>query len=193
MNEFDTYAPFADPEDFCTYAKIDTLSPADTQTVLDLLAAASTKVRDFCEWPIWPQQVDDELTVDGTGAYRIILPVKRLQTVAKVVENDVELDPTSYRWSAAGIVRRLGQRWTSYERGLVFTLTYGYSGEKAPTPINQLVCEIVGRKFDSPRNRVREQAGQTSVTFGQTSVGRAGEVHLLPGDKADLYGYRVRP
>lgn len=189
MDQLDSYPPFATAADFATILKTN-LSAEDTATVETLLAASSKKIRQACGWQVWPS-VEDTLTRDGNGSGELLLPVNYVTAVDAVSDDGVELTAgDDYDWSEYGILTRTGRSvWTRKRRGVVIGLTHGYAD--SPQDLMVLSVAVASRQFDSPRGRIREQAGQVSVTYSQTSPSVSGGVVLLKVDIEQLSGYRA--
>lgn len=189
MDELSTYESFATGEDFATAIQRD-LNDAQTATAELLLDGASAEIRKICEWQVWPQLVDDVLTVNGTGATELVLPVSRVAAVTLVVENGVTLtEGVDYEWSEDGILTRCNWgRWTLRRRGIVLTVTHGFATR--PNDLILLTCNVAGRSFVSPTGDTREQAGAVSVNHATTETGVSGGIVLTDADRRRLKGYR---
>lgn len=191
MDELSTYPPFATAEDFATFAKRN-LDEFDTASVESYLAEAAELIREECEWQVWPQLEDDEMTLDGSGTAELVLPVHRLAGVTSVVECGTELtvdgDDASFDWSRDGILTKRGYGlWTRQRRGVVLVLTHGWVN--SPNSLKNLSCAMAGRQFASPLGETRQQAGVVSVSYSSTGPAggsSAGGVVLTAADKAKL-------
>lgn len=200
----DERTPFATPTDFATYARR-SLSAQDTATVQQLLASASKRIRDYCGWHLWPEHVDEVVRVEGSGSALLVLPTLHLAAVTLVVEDPdgtdpVTLDATSYRASAAGMLRLInGGRWGGEFMPYDVTITHGYpdnpappvDGSAAPEDLRDLACQVVGRAFVSPTGAIREQSGTVAITYSQTGPAAAGGIVLMRSEKDALDHYRT--
>jgi hypothetical protein len=194
VDELSTYDPFATADDFAKWARRN-LNEFDTASVELYLGAASTVIREFCEWQVWPQLVDDVLTLDGPGAAELILPVRQVAGVSAVAELGTDLtvdgDSADFDWSTAGILTRRYGWWTARRRGIVAVVTHGWV--TVPTSLVAQTCAVAGRAFASPLGATREQAGAVSVTYSSTAAPGAsgsGGVALTDGDRARLAPFR---
>lgn len=194
MDELSTYDPFATAEDFATFFKRD-LSALDTATVNQNLEMASYIIRQECGWQIWPQITDDQFELDGPGARNLLLPVNYVTAVGGITELDTDLvDGTDFEWSRHGIITRgagaLYLSWTNRRRGITVSgVTHGYVN--VPGSLKNLAMGMVGRTFDSPSGRIREQAGLVAVTYPQTGPSLSGQLGITAFERALLSGFKA--
>lgn len=186
MDELSTYQPFATATQFASWAQR-ALSPADTATVTQNLAAAASEIRRVCEWQVWPQLVDDVLTLDGPGGRLLRLPVSRLVAVASITQDGTELDADAYEWSRNGVVE--ANRWTSRRRGIVATVTHGFA--TCPPDLTLLNCQLAGRAGREARGPVNvERAGSVQLGYVVPQSGIMPSIELAAADLRRLSGYR---
>jgi hypothetical protein len=194
VDELSSYEPFATAQEFADDMRIG-LSANDAFTVEQRLAEASNAVRQECGWQIFPQITDDTFELDGPGGSNLLLPVNYVTAVGGVNELGTDLtDGTDYEWSRHGVIVRGAGRpylsWTRRPRGITVSgVTHGYV--VAPQAIKGLVIGMVGRTFDAPSGRIREQAGLVAVTYAQTSPSVAGQMIITQFEKGLLNGYRA--
>lgn len=115
------------------------LTPADVEQYTDgrldaeadetvrLLAAGLAAARTYCRWSVTPVLVDHEVTLDGPGSRRLVLPTLNLTELSAVVEDGDAIDVADLQWSADGLVIKSdGSCWTSKYRGIQVTMTHGF-------------------------------------------------------------------
>ena len=105
----------------------------------DAVDAAVGQVRDHVGWHIAPSATET-VTLDGPGSDTLLLPSLLVTAVASVAENGMLLDPSTYDWSANGVVERIRGRWTGRRRGLVVSFTHGYT--ECPPAVRAVVQRL---------------------------------------------------
>lgn len=157
----------------------------DVASATLLLDAASSTVRDYCHWPI--SRTGPETTVlDGPGARVLQLPALHVVDIDSIEVDGVLLDPSAYRWSVIGLVKRLdGGFWPDTYQSISVVWTYGY--EPVPDSILAVVCGMAGRGLDNPKGRAAEALGDYSVTYARTGAGPS----LIGSDTTILDHYRL--
>lgn len=157
------------------------LSPSS----LDLTAAASQAVRDYCGWHVTPC-VSQELVLDGTGHGKIFLPTKRLKEVHRLEVDGQAV--TDFRFSEDGWITLSCGIFPRKERVVKVEIHHGF---EAADPAAVVVGNIVARAKMSPTGTVIQQrAGTQSVTFA-SSGGQVVGFGLLEAEKQMLAPYRL--
>jgi len=187
--------PFATGAQLAAYSKgqIDASDPT-AQLMLD---AASSLIRRYCGWHIYPS-VEFDLTMDGPGGTILQLPSKYLTDVASITEAGTLTDASAYRWSQLGEVERATTFWQSGHWGSWWTLGYRTiqaaftSGYADPPPeLATMAMSMTSRALSSPTGATREQAGNVSIQYALSSSGAAGGLALMENDMAQLDPYRI--
>ena len=183
-----TLPPFASVED---YERV--FGASDARTDLDL-DAASTVIRGFCRWHIYPV-VAESVVVDGVGGSVLMLPTQHLTAVTAVTETmrgvgqpPVTLNAGDLEWSAAGMVWRGDNRcWTTRARGVSITFTHGFVDP--PADLVRLVLDHANRAASNPGGMlVSNQVGQRMQQYRAGS----GSSGFLEDELAVLDAYRRR-
>lgn len=158
--------------------------PNDPQFWLD---AAHQAVRTYCEWHVAPS-IQETLTLDGSGTSKLLLPSKRVQAVASVIDNGDDIT-ANVDFSEDGILT-YGAGFTSRPRGVTVILTHGWNADEASDVLG-LIAKLAGRAAASAGNIAAQSAGTQSVTYVRASDGLPPGVGLLKTEKADLARYKL--
>lgn len=158
-------------EDFAAYLKRD-LDAFDAYTAQLLLDGAESLVTEYCGWHITPE-VDEVVTVDGTGTAILALPTLHLVGLDSVREIGYPLNIDGIDWSTNGLLeKRGGYGWTARRRGVVAGITHGYAD--TPSWLLTLICSVAGRALMAPLGGVsQESAGGESVSYARPAAGSA--------------------
>lgn len=149
-------------------------------------AQALAQVQAYCGWHVAPE-VDETITLDGSGASALLLPSLHVVNITKVTEDGVELDPAYYTWSEIGVVRRRHEyadaeawrtslaRWTFSFRGVVVEYTHGF--DELPADLLAVVEQLADRASAPTGNLASKTVGPFTETYrddlGQISPGEA--------------------
>lgn len=163
------------------------VSPNDPR-VQPLIEGASAAIRRYCGWHIAPEKTET-LLLDGSGGKVLTLQTLHLVDVASVKINGKEIPADLYDWSHLGNIELRHGTWPLRYRSVEVEFTHGF--ESAPD-INQIVNQVCSNALASPMGATREQAGQVSVTWGQTAPNTAGGMTLLQRDLDVLDTYKLR-
>ncbi|MFI2216531.1 hypothetical protein ACH47B_06565 [Rhodococcus sp. NPDC019627] len=125
-------------------------------------------VRSYCGWHIAPVLEGVELVVDGTGRRTLQLPSLRVVNVVAVAEDGVELDPTSFTWSRAGMLRKRVGCWTSEFQGIVATVDHG---RDAAPDVEGVVLQTAVRAMTAPGGQIGLRVGQIDERWATTVGG----------------------
>lgn len=153
---------------------------------VDPASVATQMIRDYCGWHVAPL-LEDEVTIDGTGADVVLLPSRRVHKVTSVTVHGEELSDDEYEWSAIGALRRKGGRWPDAYRSIKVTFEHGLQDMAV---LAGVVDSITARVRMDPTGMVTSQrAGTQSVSFGgrQSSGGHG----LLASEKESLAPYKL--
>lgn len=153
------------------------------------LSMAEALVRGHCGWHIAPSRTED-VVVDGSGTTVLGLPTLHLTDLVSVTANGTAVPLEEVEWSAAGyLVRPAG--WGSRARGVLATITHGYS--EVPPEVQGVVLSIAARVMASPDGAVRQQVGQVSVTYTQAGFNALAGLTLLDHEQAVLSRHTIPP
>jgi hypothetical protein len=152
--------PLANPAELAVWLGV----PETDTKLLAALNAASRRFRGAVRHPV-SLVAADTVTLDGTGAYTVLLPAAPVVAVASVVLDGTTLvDSTDYEWSQDGYLRRLSAPWPTALRCLTVTYTHGYA--QVPEDIQEVVLDQARAIYTvQPGVQARTVGGQ-SVTFG---------------------------
>lgn len=156
--------PFADPGDYAiTFGSYTDRTQGD-------LEAASTAIRRYCRWRVWPNE-SEVFVLDGPGSPVLTVPSLNLTAVTSLSEtargsgqSPVVVDPADLEWSAAGFIRHSsGRCWTARARGISLTVTHGLVD--VPEDLRRLVLDLAHRSAANPAGRSAIQVGQRMEQF----------------------------
>lgn len=150
--------PLANLSDY--QARHGSVSDVDQATVTQLLADASSLVREIAHTPISEETAT--VTLEGNGQRRLLLPHLPVTAVSVVsVDGDtVDLDDVRW-WDWGGVDRRSGV----WPRGEPVAVTYTSGWDPVPDWIVNVVCSMV---FESLRDQV--VTGEQSITTGSQTI-----------------------
>jgi len=143
----------------------DTDALSDERATL-LLEGASSSVLAYCRRRTFAE-VEDTVTLDGNGAYELLLPGAPVTAVSAVTE-DPDGDGTDLlvdvEWSADGILRRTaGGRFVRRFRWYTVTFTHGY--ETVPEAVRNVVLRVAARGVSNPEGLATEGIGGYNAGF----------------------------
>lgn len=166
-------------EPFASVPDLDARS-TDKELALD---GASAAVRAWAGWHIWPPKTE-AVTVDGSGGPVQMLPTLRLTAVSSVVNDGATV--TDFQWSEVGFLRLPAGRFTSKLRGVVATITHGFTD--VPVELVQVVIDAAVVGMATSGSAVQsESAGPFSVSY------RAAESALSSAAMSSVARYRLPP
>ncbi|MEU7617190.1 hypothetical protein AB0B27_14000 [Micromonospora rifamycinica] len=161
------------------------------EQLTELLEDATGVIDDEVGQPL--ALAETTVTVDGSGAERLLLPRWPVTAVAAVVLVDLDgaetplVDREDYTWSAAGVLTRLRGCWPCHDQAVRVTLTAGYE----ETDLNRRVRRICLRLAIAGR---RNPAGADSEDIADSRVRwNTPGMELTTGEKATLARYAARP
>lgn len=159
-------AAFATPAELASFLQRD----LDTATATLALENASQQIRDYVGWSV-SEEVDREVTLDGTGGPYLWLPTKHLTDVSTVVENGVTLTVVDdFDWSSRGYLIRSG-RWTCRPRAVVVTFTHGWPDGSEKLRTARSVClSLAGSIYDNPGGVRSYTVDDVSETYAGASA-----------------------
>jgi hypothetical protein len=179
-----------------------------------VLSAAQGMVRNYCRWHVSPVRVNETLTLSGPGDWGgwgvgagytnggtyygggsalhrvrvggqvLMLPTKRLQGIASLVEDGVPLDISALQFDQVGnVIKNTHQRWSVNMGGIVVTFTHGWTEDEA-ADWRQIVLMVADRM-----SLVRGLVGPFELTVGPYRTGAASDPFddLLNQINADNY------
>jgi hypothetical protein len=165
-------AAFATHADLATRLGITLTSDEQTRATA-LLTTASGLVAEAAKQTIALVE-DDELTIRGTNADRLLLPERPVVEVSSVTLDGVELSG----WYLDGnvLVRNgfdadgVTLNWWGVGFGcpaqeLVITYSHGYAADSIPSTVEAIVLEAVTRVWVNPGAVVGERHGSEQVQF----------------------------
>lgn len=197
---------------FCTIADLEAFlqvaigSPNLPATAA--IAAASAAIQNYTRQRL-ELVAGDALTFTVHPASRVILlPEQPVTAIASVVEDGTTLVVGDhYRWTAAGVLERVGRAWATGWRKVVVTYTHGYAA--IPDDVKAVCIRAASRAYQAGLRAAAsnaipgiasEQLPDYSVTFtpdaaqgGNALLGSSAAPLLLPSERALLDRYRVAP
>ena len=130
------------------------LPPAPSGVDASRWAQTVASVREYCGWHIAPE-VDEEVTVDGSGCAVQMLPTLRLVDLVSITNDGAAV--SNPEWSAAGFVRG---SWTCRLRGVTATMRHGY--EDWPADLLGVLVELATDDQKARVSQVTNRAYQVS-------------------------------
>lgn len=131
------------------------------------LDVASSAVRGYCGHHV-SSVTGEVVALDGTGTTLLLLPGPPVTSVASVTVEGDALDPSDYRWSAAGFILRTdGACFPDLPRAVEVEMTHGWA--QIPAAIIGVVCSLAGRILDGSAGIKQEAIGSYSVTYASPS------------------------
>lgn len=154
-----TLASFATPAQMEQRSQGDI--PAATPFLSESLDAASTRIRNYCGWHIYPELSAIDYRVRGALGHPVWLPTTHLGTVDSMTVDGIAVDVDTVLWFEDG---RVDYRdW----RGIA-TLTFTHGYDEPPADLVALTLELALGDLVS-RGVVREQTLTSSVTWARVS------------------------
>lgn len=202
--------------DFCSVADLEdwlqiAIAEDKTASAQRAIAEASASIRNYCH-QAFDEAEDDEVTLDGTGTHKLLLPQLPVVEVAAVEVEDYNgdmdaLDVDDYRLGQHGILYRLDAVWPAGIQNIQVTYSHGY--ETIPDDIQAICVRAAGRAYQAGLRAdeaggvpgiASTSLGDYAVSFGaeggagQEGILGASAAHLLlPSEKRTLDAYRVKP
>ncbi len=129
---------------------------ASDPVVQDILDAALARARNYVQWPVSPVIDSDVVTLDGPGGRELILPTRKIGSVASIVENGTTVDPSTYVVSSnlQRMIYRKNGCWTSEYAGITVTYTHGYTEAEA-ADWRRAILQMVDRMARSQQSGAR--------------------------------------
>ena len=196
--------------EFCTLADMEALLQV-TVPAEKLASATAAIVEARAAIQAYTGQVleaveDDEISFDGAGGVRILLPELPVTEVATVLEDDEALVvDDDYKLGQHGILHRIGGRWASGVQNIVVTYSHGYA--TIPQIIADVCARAAARRYQAGLRASESDAvpgvqakslGDFSVTFagegggaGEGTLGASAAPMLLRSEKESLDRFRV--
>lgn len=191
---------------FCTIADLEATLQVTIGTpnasATAAITAASAAIQNYCRQRI-EQVAADVLTLTVPPVRQtILLSEQPVTTISSVVEDGTALVVgTDYRWTAAGVLTRVGRPWCSLWQGVVVTYTHGYS--TIPDDLKAVCVQAAARAYRAglgsaatggvPGIQAEQADGDYQVTFAaQTAASGAFAPPILaPSERELLARYRV--
>lgn len=149
-----------------------------------VLEAASGVARAYCGWQV-SASAAHQVTLDGHGGPLLALPCPHVTDVSAVSVDDETLDESTYGWSAAGLLRRIGGQWPVGYRRIAVTYTGGYT--TVPPEIVAVVCSIASRQSVTTPGVSSRRIGERQLSYS----GDAGSAVLSVSERLVLDRYRL--
>lgn len=162
--------------------------PADTPFLDTQLRAASTAIRNYCGWHIFPV-IESSVTLPGKRwRSEIVLPTNKLISITSILDGGTLVSSTVYAdlWYPDGIIEYFPWTWGSRTK---VTFTHGF--DVAPEDLTDLTLIMAARSLVSPTGAVREQVMQSNVAWTQGGSNAAGGTYLLQHEKNGLAYYKL--
>lgn len=119
----------------------------------------------------------DRAVLDGNGTTILVLPAWPVTDVSEVVVDGASLTAVGYRWSAAGLLRRVGAVWPDRYQAVEVTYDHGYA--VVPGVIRSLCLQAAARGWTNPGGMASESIGSYSYRVREAN---ATGVKLTPGE-----------
>jgi hypothetical protein len=159
-----------------------TLTPIDDD---ERLMQAEAAVRSYCRWHIAGSREDTVTIYPRTATDVLMLPSLYVTAVTSVTDGGTLLDPSAYRWTQDGYLRRTDGQWWSASTvgsslldGIVVEFTHGYT--EPPADVAAVVQSIAA---------VSGNGALKSTTSGPFSETYSTDLSTF--DKARLAQYRI--
>lgn len=127
-------------------------------------------------------------SVDGSGAKVLQLPTLALSDVKSVIEDGVELAPSSYSWSRTGVLRKRVGCWTPEYRGVVAVVDHGYDELE---DVEGVVLQTAVRSLIARADRSGSASGRSTSDLRPRSAGSVSSLDYAVLDKYLLPGRRT--
>ncbi len=169
-------ASFATASDIAAFLQVEISTAEQSAAAARALKEATEAIRTYCRQHL-ELVADDEITLDGRGGARLMLPQLPVAEVAEVVEDGVTLTPgTDYALGQHGILHRLGgAKWARGVQNIVVTYTHGYAS--LPDIIVDITTRAASRAYQSGLRAASDEGtlGVASKALGDFSVAYASE------------------
>ncbi|OBB20610.1 hypothetical protein [Mycolicibacterium elephantis] len=183
--------PELEPVDLERYTQ-GRLNKDDSETAR-LLEGALGLARQYCGWPVTPEQVDVEVTVDGPRpwALELRLPTLQLNSITSLSEDGVELDVANdLEWSEDGtVVKKNRSFWTAKRRGIVAVITHGLPDGPEAKAWQSAVLSVADRASQAVGGGDVRVIGPFQYDTAGLSAGRA----FTESERLLLDLYRLEP
>lgn len=176
--------PFADAGRYLAIPG--TVAPANLD---DLLAEASTQIRNYCGWHIAPA-IEELITLDGSGGPSQRLPSLRVRSLVSVssggTDYDLTADASAVQWSASGWLRLPAGTFVCDLRGVRVQYVHGFEMAEV-AELGGICCDLVRQATTSPAGTVAsETVGSTSISYGVSTASVT-----VAGGSVSLLGYQM--
>ncbi|MFL2002019.1 hypothetical protein [Microbacterium sp. A1-JK] len=152
--------------------------PRDTPFLQEALDAASTRIRNRCEWHIFPEISELGYRLRARQGVSTWLPTAHLVTIDSLTtQAGADVDVESLQWWRDGHVEGIPSTGIS-----IMNFTHGY--EEAPADLVALCLALTVGDLVA-RGVLREQTLTSSITWDRASGA------LTQADKADLMAYMI--
>lgn len=184
------------------------LTISDTAAAEAAIDEASAAIRNYTRQTI-TEVTGDVLTLTVLPVRELILlPELPVTAVASVVEDGTNLTVgDAWRWTAEGILQRVGSYWNDGWQKVVVTYSHGYA--TVPDDIKAVAVRAAARRYQAGL-RAASVSGVSGVqaytipdesqTFSPESgpnssmmLGASAAIILLPSEQRILDRYRVKP
>lgn len=149
-------------------------------------------IRAYARWHICPI-ITETLTLDATGTRTINLPTLRLLSVERLEYAGQEIDPASFEFSDAGLIRVGKTALPSRLGGIKAAIRHGYDPREC-TEIFE-IAEALDRRMQTgiaSQGVVQQTTGPFSMRFGTIAGGMPlSQALLLEPEKQVLARYRL--
>lgn len=152
------------------------------------LKAAQGAIRRACGWHVAPV-ITETLTLDGRGGKSLLLPSKRVASIASVV-NDGQDVTEQVKFSRRAGVLTLASGWSCDVGSIEVTLTHGYKSEDVPE-VAALIVTLTKRAATGGGAIAQQGIGPASVRYATGRDGGALGVPLLESEHAVLEPYKL--
>lgn len=153
---------------------------ADDDETARMLAAALAAARADVGWHVSPVRVDDVITVNGPGGYKLRLPTRKIVALTEVEDNGVVLDIPDSGSSATtadvvfdaevpGLLIRQNGCWSTGYSSVVVTLDHGFTEVEAADwrqAILQTVSDMSAASGRSDADLVRKEVDDVVYQWG---------------------------
>jgi len=194
---------FCEVADVAEFLQVDIPSEkaASAQSAID---AATAEIQNYCRQTLSLVE-SDEITLDGNGSTRLLLPELPVVSVAAAVEDGETLTvDTDYKLGQHGILHRIGRPWAVGVQNVTVIYTHGYT--TLPGTLVDICKRSAARAYQSGLRAEAQEGvpgiqaeslGDHSVTYGAEAGGEAmilgasAAPILLKSEKQALNRYRV--
>lgn len=179
-------APFASTDQLA-------LNPSDT------LDWASSQMRGYCGWHIFPS-TQDTITLDGGGGQLLLLPSLYVTSVDTVTisDPDPDVDPydlnaADFTWSTRGVLSRAAcyYTWPAGMGTVDVTFTHGY--DNPPGELVKVCVSAAKRMPAQVGNIARTEIGTARVFYAGNYLGGMAATGWTFDEQQILDRYRIEP